>query len=37
MLFLFFQIFAYFGFAVSIVWIYTIANEIVNLLTVSVL
>lgn len=28
-------IFAYVGFFVSVVWIYTIANEIVNLLTVN--
>jgi sodium/potassium/calcium exchanger 6 len=28
-------IFAYFGFFVSVIWIYSIANEIVNLLTVS--
>ena len=28
-------IFAYLGFLVSVVWIYTIANEIVNILTVS--
>lgn len=28
-------LFAYFGFFVSVIWIYTIANEIVNLLTVN--
>lgn len=28
-------IFAYFGFFVSVIWIYSIANEIVNLLTVT--
>lgn len=29
-------IFAYYGFFVSVIWIYSIANEIVNLLTVKI-
>lgn len=33
---LFWQIFAWVGFAVAVVWIYSIANEIVNLLQVCV-
>ena len=32
---LFLQLFAYLGFVVSVLWIYSIANEIVNLLQVS--
>ena len=32
---LFLQVFAYLGFVVAVLWIYSIANEIVNLLQVS--
>ena len=30
------QVFAWLGFAVAVIWIYSIANEIVNLLQVSI-
>lgn len=32
--FLYFKVFAYVGFMVAVVWIYSVANEVVNILQV---